>query len=52
MNQTNETNECEELGHEWIIEHHNNGVGHSWIEAECKHCDADITQEELEAEQE
>ena len=35
-------------GHEWVIEHHSNGVGHSWIEAECQYCDAEITEEELE----
>jgi DnaJ-class molecular chaperone len=40
---------CDCEGHEWVIETPNNGVGHSWIEAECQHCDADITQDELEA---
>lgn len=40
---------CECHGHEWVITQHDNGVGHSWTEAECEYCDAEITQEELEA---
>ena len=44
-----EESEQEECQHEWIIEHHNNGVGHHWVEVECAHCDADITDDEYEA---
>lgn len=44
--------ECDDCcvchGHEWVVENHNNGVGHHWIEMECKHCDADPTDEEVE----
>jgi len=48
--------ECDDCcvchGHEWVIEQCNNGVGHSWIEAECRYCDAEITDEEYQAETE
>tara|TARA_R110002050_G_scaffold290318_1_gene443920 strand:- start:423 stop:572 length:150 start_codon:yes stop_codon:yes gene_type:complete len=42
MNQTNETNECEEQGHEWVSLDKGETI-------ECKHCDTDITIEEVEA---
>lgn len=52
MNQTNECKKEEEKeececcvchGHEWIVLDRGETI-------ECKHCDADITQEEIEAE--
>tara|TARA_Y100000310_G_C20246901_1_gene607247 strand:- start:222 stop:395 length:174 start_codon:yes stop_codon:yes gene_type:complete len=43
--QPNKEPECE---HEWVVEHHNNGVGHHWVEMECKHCNAEPTDDEVE----
>ena len=37
---------CE--GHDWIIEHHNNGVGHHWIEIECAFCGIAPSDDEAE----
>jgi len=38
---------CE--GHDWIIEAHDNGVGHSWYEIECAFCGIGPTDDEAEA---
>ena len=38
--------ECVDCEHEWVVECCDNGVGHTWYEVECKHCGADISEDE------
>lgn len=46
MKQSKNNEPCE---HEWKVSGHSNGCGGDWIEIECEYCDADPTDDEIDA---